>query len=208
MLTIEKVIMLKGLSMFSKTSEEILAEVASILEEVELKAGEVVFEKGDVGESMYIIADGRVRVYDGDKIINHLDEKEIFGELALLDPEPRSASVQAVEETRRLLLFFEVLPGSEFSDQEQALLYETLLLKLAESQIEMQPALKRLAEGQMAGAAEDQTRAHIRNIETYMARMLEELSSGRAETMQELRAEIRLLARPLAASLDTKTRAG
>jgi len=85
---------------------------------------------------------------------------------------------------------------------------QNLLLKLAESQIEMQPALKRLAEGQMAGAADDQTRAHIRNIETYLARMLEELSSGRAETMQELRAEIRLLARTLAASLDTKTKAG
>jgi CRP-like cAMP-binding protein len=99
--------------MFSKTSEEILAEVASILEEVELKAGEVVFEKGDVGESMYIIVDGRVRVYDGDKIINHLGEKEIFGELALLDPEPRSASVQAVEETRLFRLdrdtFFELM---------------------------------------------------------------------------------------------------
>ena len=113
MLTIEKVILLKGVSMFSKTSEELLTEVAFILEEVELKPGEVVFEKGDVGESMYIIVDGQVRVYDEDKTINHLGEKEIFGELALLDPEPRSASVQAVEETRLFRLdrdtFFELM---------------------------------------------------------------------------------------------------
>ena len=113
MLTIEKVILLKGVNMFSKTSEELLAEVASILEEVVLESGEVIFEKGDVGESMYIIVDGRVRVYDGDKTVNHLGEKEIFGELALLDPEPRSASVQAVEETRLFRLdrdtFFELM---------------------------------------------------------------------------------------------------
>jgi hypothetical protein len=113
MLTIEKVILLKGVNMFSKTSEELLTEVAFILEEVELKPGEVVFEKGDVGESMYIIVDGRVRVYDGDKTINHLGKKEIFGELVLLDPEPRSASVQAVEETRLFRLdrdtFFELM---------------------------------------------------------------------------------------------------
>jgi hypothetical protein len=113
MLTIEKVILLKGVNMFSKTSEELLAEVASILEEVVLEAGEVIFEKGDVGESMYIIIDGRVRIYDGDKTINYLGEKEIFGELALLDPEPRSASVQAVEETRLFRLdrdtFFELM---------------------------------------------------------------------------------------------------
>jgi len=81
---------------------------------------------------------------------------------------------------------------------------QNLLLKLAESQLELQPALKRLAEGQIGGAAEEQSRAHIRNIETYLARMLEELSSGRAETMQDLRAEIRLLARTLAAALDGK----
>ena len=113
MLTIEKVMLLRGVEMFSRTSEEILADVATILEEVELSRGEVVFEKGDVGESMYIIVSGRVRVYDGDKTINYLDEKEIFGELALLDPEPRSASIQAVEDTRLFRLdretFFELM---------------------------------------------------------------------------------------------------
>lgn len=100
MLTIEKVILLKGVGMFAATSEDILADVATILEEVELNGGELVFEKGEQGDSMYIIINGRVRVFDGDKTINFLGEREIFGELALLDPEPRSAGVEAVEETR------------------------------------------------------------------------------------------------------------
>jgi hypothetical protein len=100
MLTIEKVLLLKGVSMFSATSEDTLADVANVLEEVELRSGELVFSKGDLGDSMYVVASGRVRVFDGDKTINYLDEREIFGELALLDPEPRSASVEACEETR------------------------------------------------------------------------------------------------------------
>ena len=100
MLTIEKVILLKGVGMFSATSEDILADVATILEEVDLDAGELVFGKGEQGDSMYIIINGKVRVFDGDKTINFLGEREIFGELALLDPEPRSAAVEAVEETR------------------------------------------------------------------------------------------------------------
>ncbi|MGH9324159.1 MAG: cyclic nucleotide-binding domain-containing protein [Vicinamibacteria bacterium] len=100
MLTIEKVLLLKGVSMFSSTSEDTLADVADVLEEVELGPGELVFSKGDPGDSMYIVVSGKVRVFDGARTINYLGEREIFGELALLDPEPRSASVEAFEETR------------------------------------------------------------------------------------------------------------
>ena len=77
MLTIEKVILLKGVGMFAATSEDILADVATILEEVELNGGELVFGKGEQGDSMYIIINGRVRVFDGDKTINFLGEREI-----------------------------------------------------------------------------------------------------------------------------------
>ena len=100
MLLIEKVMILKGVQMFEETSEEILAEIAAALEEIELPAGEAVFDKGDAGDSMYVIVEGEVRVFDGERTINVLGEREIFGELALLDPEPRSASCAAVSEAR------------------------------------------------------------------------------------------------------------
>ena len=100
MLLIEKVMLLKGVQMFEETSEEILTEIARILEEVEVAPGEDIFRKGDIGDSMYIVVEGQVRVYDGERTINVLGEKEIFGELALLDPEPRSASVSATQPSR------------------------------------------------------------------------------------------------------------
>ena len=98
MLLIEKVILLKSVQMFARTPEELLAEIATILEEVRYRKGQTIFEKGAEGDSMYIVVTGRVRVFDGDTTLSVLGEKEIFGELALLDPEPRSASVEVLED--------------------------------------------------------------------------------------------------------------
>ena len=57
-----------------------------------------------------------MRVYDGARTIVELGPKEIFGELALLDPEPRLASVAAVEDTRLFRLdresFAELMAGN------------------------------------------------------------------------------------------------
>lgn len=116
MQTIEKVICLKAVPMFAEASEEILADVAAILEEREARAGEVVLRKGDPGDGMYVIVSGEVRVFDGERTITRLGERDIFGELALLDPEPRLASVAAVSDTRLLRLdregFAELMAGN------------------------------------------------------------------------------------------------
>ena len=99
LLTIEKVLILKTVSIFAETPEEILAEVAAILEEVDVQSGETILHKEDVGRCMYIIVDGRVRIHNGDQIITYLEARDIFGELAVLDAEPRSASVTAEVDT-------------------------------------------------------------------------------------------------------------
>jgi len=116
MKTIEKVILLKRVEMFARTPEEVLSEVAQLLEEQQVKRGQRIFEKGDTGDSLYIVVDGRVRVHDGDRTLNSLGPRDIFGELALLDPEPRSASVEALEDTRLLRLdrdtFSELMAGN------------------------------------------------------------------------------------------------
>jgi CRP-like cAMP-binding protein len=57
-----------------------------------------------------------VRVFDQDRTFARLAERDIFGELALLDPEPRSASIAAERETRLFRLdreaFLELLAGN------------------------------------------------------------------------------------------------
>ncbi|MBT3391155.1 MAG: cyclic nucleotide-binding domain-containing protein [Chloroflexi bacterium] len=104
MLTIEKVLILKTVSIFAETPDDLLAELAVYLEERDVAAGQVIFEKGDPGDSMYIIVAGKVRVHDGDRTLNELSDRDVFGEMALLDPAPRSASITASEDTRLLCL--------------------------------------------------------------------------------------------------------
>jgi HEAT repeat protein len=110
---IEKVIFLKAVSIFSETPEDILAELASILTELQAKPGETILEKGETGSSLYIIVDGQVQVHDGEQNIGILEIGDVFGELALLDTGPRSASVTILKNARLLRLdqdvFYELM---------------------------------------------------------------------------------------------------
>ena len=116
MLLIEKVITLKAVAMFARTPEDVLADVAVLAEEVRFKAGETIFNKGDAGESLYVVVQGEVKVHDGELDLKHLGDRTVFGELAVLDPEPRSASITAISDTHLLRLdreaFLELMAGN------------------------------------------------------------------------------------------------
>lgn len=78
---------------------------------------------------------------------------------------------------------------------------QELMVRLAENQAELRPVLQRLAEPRQGDGYDEATRNHIRNIDSYLARMLEDQVNGRNQMVQELRSEIRLLARTIAAAL-------
>ncbi|MEX2449286.1 MAG: flagellar motor protein MotA [Rhodospirillales bacterium] len=76
---------------------------------------------------------------------------------------------------------------------------QALMTKLDKSQDELNKVLTRLAEATEAGGGMDEsTRTHIRNLDVYLSRLLEELASGRDEIIKEVRGEIKLLARTIA----------
>jgi hypothetical protein len=91
----ERVIVLKNTQLFAQTPENVLSSIAPIMREVVYSDGQEIFAKGDLGDSMYIIYTGQVGIYDGKKQLALFDKGEIFGELALLDTEPRSATTIA-----------------------------------------------------------------------------------------------------------------
>ena len=113
--TVEKVLILKTVPMFSQTPDNVLADVANLLEQVDVSENEIIFREGDVGDNMYVILDGKVRVHNDERLVNYLIEREVFGEMALLDPEPRSASVTALEATR----LFRLNQGSFYKLMEE-----------------------------------------------------------------------------------------
>ena len=69
----------------------------------EIKNGEIALRAGDLGDTAYFILSGGVEVFierDGRHVtLARLGKGEIFGEMAIIDPGPRSASVRAVEDT-------------------------------------------------------------------------------------------------------------
>jgi hypothetical protein len=103
MLTIEKVLFLKSAPLFAALDSEELAALADITLEVDFAANEVIFEQGQAAHHLYVLARGKVEVFyrvDSQEFpVAHLGEKECFGEMAVMDEAPRSASVRALEPT-------------------------------------------------------------------------------------------------------------
>ncbi len=97
--TVEKVLILRSVNLFKSTPDDALAELSEIIAEIEIPSGNNVVEKGEQGSSMYIIVNGKVAVMDGERVLNTLGNRAVFGELALLDTEPRSATIRALEDT-------------------------------------------------------------------------------------------------------------
>jgi hypothetical protein len=84
---------------------------------------------------------------------------------------------------------------------------QMLMVRLAENQMELKPSLTRLATiAENSLGQDDVLRTHLRNIEAYMARLSEDLVEGRAQTVADVRGEIRLLARTIAALADENGR--
>lgn len=116
---VEKTIaQLKQIRWFDELPDDMLATLAQQVRKHSLNQDEILFHKGDVGDSLFIILSGRIKVFSlddqGEEVaLNQVSAGEIIGEMSLLDYEPRSASVVALEKTTVLELgredFMEIL---------------------------------------------------------------------------------------------------
>jgi biopolymer transport protein ExbB/TolQ len=83
---------------------------------------------------------------------------------------------------------------------------QQLMLHIAETQQSLGPALQRLGERRIETTHDDAARAHLRNIELYLQRLLSESEQGRAQTTSEIRNDIRVLTRTIAALAEEQPR--
>jgi CRP-like cAMP-binding protein len=90
--------------MFAAVDEDVLAGLAVRMQEREGVPGEPLLSEGEVGHELYVIVSGRVRVHRGEQILAELGPRAVIGELAALDPAPRSATATALEPTLLLSL--------------------------------------------------------------------------------------------------------
>ena len=106
--------LLRSIQMFQDLGEEDLSHLASELVERRLAAGQMIFEEGDAGGEMYIVAEGQVNIHLPGESSRRISLKDIargeyFGELALFDDKPRSASALATTDAVLLELSRETL---------------------------------------------------------------------------------------------------
>ena len=91
----ERVEVLQQTALFAETPENVLSSIVPIMQEVSFAPGEQIFAKGDLGASLYIVYSGAVGIFNGPQLLTTFHKGDFFGELALLDAEPRSAAAVA-----------------------------------------------------------------------------------------------------------------
>jgi hypothetical protein len=105
--------LLRHTALFAQTPENVLSSIVPIMQEVSFPAGHQIFAKGDLGSSLYIVHEGEVGIFNGPQLLTTFRAGDFFGELALLDAEPRSATAVAQSAVRAFRLdqddFYDVM---------------------------------------------------------------------------------------------------
>jgi two-component system, sensor histidine kinase and response regulator len=91
--------LLKQVSIFANSDHNTIDQIAQHMVYFSYEKEVCIFNKGEMGDAMFIIDSGSVRVHDGDYVFSVLKMDDVFGEYYLIDTEERSASITTVEKT-------------------------------------------------------------------------------------------------------------
>lgn len=110
---VERVLALKNIELFHDIPGEVLADIATLLEEESFEKGQYIVNEGDLGKELFMIVKGEVEVIAGGNKVAVMKEGDGFGEMALIDNQPRSADIVASDDVLVLKMesddFLEIL---------------------------------------------------------------------------------------------------
>ena len=113
---VERIVELAQVDLFCNLPLQSLGKIAEITEEISYDKDSVIIVEGDQGDSLFLLVDGQVEVRKGSNTIVALYKGTCFGEMSLLDDQPRSADVVAIKESTCLRIWrddFEILLDDE-----------------------------------------------------------------------------------------------
>ena len=151
-----ELIHLRKAFLFQGLPDDVLAALAQKLTRQKLAKGQVLFRRGDQGDSLFIIDEGRIKIVredaqGGELVLNYCEPGEAIGEMSLFDKEPRSAGVVAVTDSEVLELkrdaFFDLVNSRP---DVSLVLLQSLSSRLRFASTYIQKAIewsKRIAEG-------------------------------------------------------------
>jgi CRP/FNR family transcriptional regulator, cyclic AMP receptor protein len=102
--SVQRLLLIQKVPIFRELRDDFLVRLAATMEELSFPAKHTIVKQGDEGRSLYILASGQVRVHIGNRELVRLKKEDCFGEMAVLDAEPRSASVTTLEPCECLML--------------------------------------------------------------------------------------------------------
>lgn len=105
----DKMLFLRRVSIFASMTLEQLRVLTAHLGEYHFLSGEVIFSEGDFSQELYIVVTGTVRIVKdygtvSERLLNTMRSGDFFGEMAIFESEPRSATAVAETETELLVL--------------------------------------------------------------------------------------------------------
>jgi sigma-B regulation protein RsbU (phosphoserine phosphatase) len=122
---------LRASKFFNEVSSELRTQVAEVIQEARFPAADIIFREGEFGDAVYLIVEGRVVILKEDVKVLYLEKGDWVGEMALLDDEPRSATIAADTDVLTLKLLrkdFDKVLGS-YPEVRRAL-YRILVKKI------------------------------------------------------------------------------
>jgi hypothetical protein len=151
--TIEKLLALRAAPVFAKLRSEDLAVLARIAEIETFERDATIFTEGEMGDALFVVVRGAVDIRREGRLLATLKKGEAFGEMAVLDAQPRSATATAAERTEVLRIASE-----DFYDSlhEQAEIAEGIIRMLSARLREANEALER-ERGSHVPAAEEKS---------------------------------------------------
>ena len=98
MIIVDKILFLRRVSLFSRMTTEQLARLAGAAPETVYPASSRIISEGEHGDRLFLIVDGEVLIHRGETRLATLKSEDYFGEMSIIDDEPRSASATAISD--------------------------------------------------------------------------------------------------------------
>ena len=106
---VDRVLILKGADLLHEVGRRHLLELAEVTREVELTAGDAIYQEDDFADALYMMVEGRVRLTTAGRTISEVGPGEAFGTWALVDDSARGQRAECIEDGMALALHREAL---------------------------------------------------------------------------------------------------
>ncbi len=104
MIIVDKILFLRRVSLFAKMTTEQLGRIAGVTSEIVYPATSRIIVEGETGDRLFLVVDGEVLIHRGETRLAIIRPTDCFGEMSIIDGEPRSASAMAISDCLVLCL--------------------------------------------------------------------------------------------------------